>query len=84
MKYVTGGYVSQNEAGERLAAVVDDPRCKVSGQYWSWNGGARTVAFKDFADGGNLKGAGGSGGDLFSNLPSAKVYTYYNILFVCL
>lgn len=24
MKYVTGGYVSENEAGRRLAAVVDD------------------------------------------------------------
>lgn len=73
MKYVTGGYVSMPEAGQRLAAVVDDERCTLSGKYWSWNGGARTVAVKDFSDGGKLKGAGGSGGEMFENLPSAKV-----------
>ena len=31
MKYVTGGYVGEEEAGERLAQVVDDERCRKSG-----------------------------------------------------
>ena len=35
-KYVTGGYVSQDLAGERLAAVVADPEYRQSGAYWSW------------------------------------------------
>lgn len=43
MKYVTGGYVGEAEAGERLAQVIDDPQCDKSGVYWSWNGGAQTV-----------------------------------------
>jgi protochlorophyllide reductase len=38
MKYVTGGYVSEVEAGERLAQVIYDPQCDKSGVYWSWNG----------------------------------------------
>jgi protochlorophyllide reductase len=43
MKYVTGGYVGMEEAGERLAQVVDDPQCAKSDVYWSWNGGAQQV-----------------------------------------
>ncbi|MGC9504237.1 protochlorophyllide reductase [Baaleninema sp.] len=35
-KYITGGYVSQELAGERVAAVVADPDFKQSGVYWSW------------------------------------------------
>ena len=35
-KYITGGYVSQELAGERLAMVVADPEFKQSGAYWSW------------------------------------------------
>lgn len=35
-KNVTGGYVSQELAGERVAAVVADPEYKQSGAYWSW------------------------------------------------
>ncbi|NCJ08312.1 protochlorophyllide reductase [Synechococcales cyanobacterium C] len=35
-KYITGGYVSQELAGERLAQVVADPDFKQSGAYWSW------------------------------------------------
>ena len=35
-KYITGGYVSQDLAGERLAAVVADPEYRQSGAYWSW------------------------------------------------
>jgi len=72
MKYVTGGFVSEEEAGQRLAQVVSDERCAKSGVYWSWNGGARTVGFKDFKTG-QVVGAGGSGGDLFENEPAAEV-----------
>jgi protochlorophyllide reductase len=78
MKYVTGGYVSQEEAGERLAQVIDDPKCSKSGVYWSWNGGAKTVGL--YAKDGKPTGAGGSGGEIFendqsdavTNLPNAK------------
>ncbi|MBX0329982.1 protochlorophyllide reductase [Oscillochloris sp. ZM17-4] len=33
---ITGGYVSQDLAGERVAAVVADPDYRESGVYWSW------------------------------------------------
>ncbi|XP_050248227.1 protochlorophyllide reductase [Quercus robur] len=36
-KYITKGYVSEEEAGERLAQVVSDPSLTKSGVYWSWN-----------------------------------------------
>ncbi|XP_021754823.1 protochlorophyllide reductase, chloroplastic-like [Chenopodium quinoa] len=36
-KYVTKGYVSEDEAGKRLAQVVSDPSLTKSGVYWSWN-----------------------------------------------
>ncbi|WIA16934.1 hypothetical protein OEZ85_013857 [Tetradesmus obliquus] len=36
-KYVTKGYVSEEEAGKRLAQVVSDPNMGKSGVYWSWN-----------------------------------------------
>lgn len=35
-KNVTGGYVTQELAGERVAAVVDHPDYDASGAYWSW------------------------------------------------
>ncbi|NJN87807.1 MAG: protochlorophyllide reductase [Leptolyngbyaceae cyanobacterium SL_7_1] len=35
-KNVTGGYVSQELAGDRVAQVVADPEYKQSGVYWSW------------------------------------------------
>ena len=35
-KKVTGGYISQEEAGKRVATVVKDPEYKQSGAYWSW------------------------------------------------
>ena len=74
MKYVTGGFVGEVEAGERLAQVVDDERCKKSGVYWSWNGGAKTVGYKDFTmKDGNVRGAGGAGGEIFENEPSGEV-----------
>lgn len=35
-KNITGGYVTQQLAGERVAAVVADPDLAESGIYWSW------------------------------------------------
>ncbi|BAS54861.1 protochlorophyllide reductase [Leptolyngbya boryana CZ1] len=35
-KNITGGYVSQELAGERTAQVVADPEFKQSGVHWSW------------------------------------------------
>jgi len=35
-KNITGGYVSQALAGERVAQVVDDPDFAISGVHWSW------------------------------------------------
>lgn len=71
MKYVTGGYVGEEEAGERLAQVIDDPQCAKSGVYWSWNGGAQQVG--RWSDDGKPKGAGGSGGEIFENEQSDAV-----------
>jgi protochlorophyllide reductase len=71
MKYVTGGYVGMEEAGDRLAQVIDDPKCSKSGVYWSWNGNAKSVGF--YSDDGKPKGAGGSGGEIFENEQSDAV-----------
>jgi len=71
MKYVTGGYVGEEEAGERLAQVIDDPQCNKSGVYWSWNGGAQTVG--RWSPDGKPRGAGGSGGEIFENQQSDAV-----------
>lgn len=71
MKYVTGGYVGEKEAGERLAQVIDDPQCDKSNVYWSWNGGAQTVG--RWAADGKPRGAGGSGGEIFENTQSDAV-----------
>ncbi|MBW4511616.1 MAG: protochlorophyllide reductase [Scytonematopsis contorta HA4267-MV1] len=35
-KYITGGYVSQELAGERVADVAVNPDFTQSGAYWSW------------------------------------------------
>ncbi|MEA5576752.1 protochlorophyllide reductase [Anabaena sp. UHCC 0451] len=35
-KYITGGFVSEELAGQRVAAVVADPEYNQSGMYWSW------------------------------------------------
>lgn len=35
-KYITGGYVSMELSGERVAMVVADPEYRQSGAYWSW------------------------------------------------
>ncbi|KAJ0733659.1 putative protochlorophyllide reductase [Helianthus annuus] len=36
-KFITKGYVSEEESGKRLAQVVSDPSLTKSGVYWSWN-----------------------------------------------
>lgn len=36
-KYITKGFVSEEESGKRLAQVVSDPSMNKSGVYWSWN-----------------------------------------------
>jgi protochlorophyllide reductase len=71
MKYITGGYVGEVEAGERLAQVIDDPQCNKSNVYWSWNGGAQQVG--RWSEDGKPKGAGGSGGEIFENEQSDAV-----------
>jgi protochlorophyllide reductase len=35
-KNITGGYVTQELAGDRLAQVVADPQFRQSGAHWSW------------------------------------------------
>jgi len=71
MKYVTGGYVGEEEAGDRLAQVIDDERCSKSGVYWSWNGGAQSVG--SWSPDGKPRGAGGAGGEIFENTQSDAV-----------
>jgi hypothetical protein len=47
MKYVTGGYVSEKEAGKRLAQLIVGIPSAISrvSTYWSWNGGAQPVGW---------------------------------------
>ena len=47
-KTITGGYVSQALAGERVAQVVADPDFAVSGVHWSW-GNRQTKGGKQFS-----------------------------------
>ncbi len=35
-KYITGGFVTEELAGERVADLVTDPKYNRSGLYWSW------------------------------------------------
>ena len=59
-----GSYVTQGEAGERLASVIVDEGTAKSGVYWSWNGDAKYMG---------VGNAGGSGGDIFENSFSGMV-----------
>jgi len=78
MKYITGGFVGEEEAGQRLYQVIVDPRCTKSGVYWSWNGGPREGRGADaIKNKGQIVGAGGAGGDwesIFENDQSDKVH----------
>ena len=49
-----------------MAQVVYDPVASKSGVYWSWNGNAQQVGLYDPSSG-SVKGAGGSGGEIFEN-----------------
>ena len=77
MKYITGGYVGEEEAGQRLFQVMHDPRCAKSGVYWSWNGGPREGRGAEAIEkGGQIQGAGGAGGgwdSIYENDQSDKV-----------
>jgi protochlorophyllide reductase len=77
MKYVTGGFVSEPEAGQRLFQVITDPRCAKSGVYWSWNGGPREGrGVEALEKGGQIMGSGGGGGgwdSIYENDQSDKV-----------
>lgn len=77
MKYITGGFVGEEEAGQRLFQVAHDPRCSKSGVYWGWNGGPREGRGKEALEkGGQISGGGGAGGgwdSIFENDQSAKV-----------
>jgi protochlorophyllide reductase len=77
MKFITGGFVGEEEAGQRLFQVAHDPRCQKSGVYWSWNGGPRQGRGAEAIEkGGQIVGAGGAGGgwdSIFENDQSDKV-----------
>ncbi len=47
-KNITGGYVTQALAGDRVAQVVADPAFAVSGVHWSW-GNRQTKGGKQFS-----------------------------------
>mmetsp|Transcript_26217 Transcript_26217/g.61690 ORF Transcript_26217/g.61690 Transcript_26217/m.61690 type:complete len:567 (-) Transcript_26217:220-1920(-) len=77
MKFITGGFVGEYEAGQRLFQVAHDPRCSKSGVYWSWNGGPREGRGAEALEkGGQISGGGGAGGgwdSIFENDQSRKV-----------
>jgi len=77
MKFITGGFVGEEEAGQRLFQVCHDPRCTKSGVYWSWNGGPREGRGAEAIEkGGQIVGAGGAGGgwdSIYENDQSDKV-----------
>lgn len=77
MKYITGGFVGEEEAGMRLFQVAHDPRCSKSGVYWSWNGGPREGRGEEALEkDGQILGGGGAGGgwdSIYENDQSDKV-----------
>ena len=76
MKYITGGFVGEEEAGMRLFQVAHDPRCSKSGVYWSWNGGPREGRDDALETDGQISGGGGAGGgwdSIYENDQSDKV-----------
>uniref|UniRef100_A0A7S0HVC1 protochlorophyllide reductase n=2 Tax=Phaeocystis antarctica TaxID=33657 RepID=A0A7S0HVC1_9EUKA len=76
MKYITGGFVGEEEAGMRLFQVAHDPRCSKSGVYWSWNGGPREGREDQLDTDGQISGGGGAGGgwdSIYENDQSDKV-----------
>lgn len=77
MKFITGGFVGEHEAGQRLFQVAHDPRCSKSGVYWSWNGGPREGRGAEALEkAGQISGGGGAGGgwdSIYENDQSSKV-----------
>jgi hypothetical protein len=77
MKFITGGFVGESEAGQRLFQVAHDPRCSKSGVYWCWNGGPREGRGEEALEKeGQISGSGGAGGgwdSIFENDQSSKV-----------
>jgi len=77
MKFITGGFVGEHEAGQRLFQVAHDPRCSKSGVYWSWNGGPREGRGAEALEKqGQISGGGGAGGgwdSIYENDQSSKV-----------
>lgn len=77
MRYITGGFVGEEEAGQRLYQVAIDKRCAKSGVYWSWNGGPREGrGLEALEKGGQISGGGGAGGgwdSIFEEQQSSKV-----------
>jgi len=77
MKFITGGFVGEHEAGQRLFQVASDPRCSKSGVYWSWNGGPREGRGAEALEKqGQISGGGGAGGgwdSIYENDQSSKV-----------
>ena len=76
MKYITGGFVGEEEAGMRLFQVAHDPRCSKSGVYWSWNGGPREGRDDALNTDGQISGGGGARGgwdSIYENDQSDKV-----------
>jgi len=77
MRYITGGFVGEEEAGQRLYQIAMDPRCAKSGVYWSWNGGPREGrGLEALEKGGQISGGGGAGGgwdSIFEEQQSSKV-----------
>ena len=74
---LTGGFVGEHEAGQRLFQTAHDPRCSKSGVYWGWNGGPREGrGTRALEQNGQISGGGGAGGgwdSVFENDQSAKV-----------
>jgi len=77
MRYITGGFVGEEEAGQRLSQIALDKRCAKSGVYWSWNGGPREGrGLEALEKGGQISGGGGAGGgwdSIFEEQQSSKV-----------
>ena len=58
--FPSGGFVGEEEAGQRLYQLAIDKRCAKSGVYWSWNGGPREGrGLEALEKGGQISGGGG-------------------------
>lgn len=67
MKFI-GAYVTEEQAGERLAMAITDPRCSKSGIYWGWNGNSQQMGIGNAGGGSADGGAGELGENEYSGL----------------